>query len=131
MLLAAIPGQVGDGGAQTINNSLTASSGTIATGTRSTFVGAVLPETRLARFLVAPVGAEVTGLAESADGKALFVNIQHPGENTEAIGTSGAFTHTSTWPGNGGGLAAPYGPAGRPRSSTLIITKNDGGRIGA
>ena len=39
-------------------------------------------DTIFRRFLTAPKGAEVTGLAESPDGKALFVNIQHPGENT-------------------------------------------------
>ncbi|MEY5022803.1 MAG: hypothetical protein RIS72_1378, partial [Pseudomonadota bacterium] len=32
--------------------------------------------------------------------------------------------------GNGGGLSGAYGPAGRPRSATLVITKNDGGKIG-
>ena len=64
-------------------------------------------------------GAEVTGLTESPDGKALFVNIQHPGENT----TNAQFTSKifeSNWPGNGMGVAA-YGPGGasaRPRSAT-------------
>ncbi len=131
MLLAAIPGAVGDGGAQTINNSLTAASGTVATGTTPTFVGAVLGDARLKRFLVAPPGAEVTGMAETADGKTIFVNIQHPGEDTPAIGTAANFTLGSTWPGNAGGITAAYGPTGRPRSATLIITKNDGGRIGS
>ena len=28
------------------------------------------------------VECEITGLAESPDGRALFVNIQHPGEDT-------------------------------------------------
>lgn len=39
----------------------------------------------------------------------------------------------SNWPGNGEGVAAPYGPGGataRPRSATLVITKNAGGLIG-
>jgi hypothetical protein len=27
-------------------------------------------------------------------------------------------------------LPAAYGPAGRPRSATLMITKDDGGKIG-
>ena len=80
----------------------------------------------------APLGAEVTGLAESPDGKALFINIQHPGENTAAgsIGDPGKFE--SHGPGNGGGTQ-PYGPGGaraRPRSATVMITKNDGGVIG-
>ena len=84
------------------------------------------------RFLTAPAGAEVTGVAESPDGKALFVNIQHPGENTTNAGfTAGIFE--SNWPANGSGIAAAYGPggaSGRPRSATVMITKNDGGVIG-
>ena len=134
MLLASVPGTVGDGGEFYVNNSLTTGSGTTAATTTSitkTFIGGVLGESRLRRFLVAPKGAEVTGITETADGKTLFVNIQHPGENTAAWGaTATTLTTESTWPGNGGGLAAAYGPAGRPRSATLVITKNDGGKIG-
>ena len=128
MLLAAVPGSVGDGGEFTVANELTGA--TPATGSQKTFVGGILGESRLRRFLVAPKGAEVTGLTETADGKALFVNIQHPGENTAKIGSNPTFNFESQWPGNGGGLAAAHGPAGRPRSATLIITKNDGGKIG-
>ena len=82
--------------------------------------------------MTAPTGAEVTGVAESPDGKALFVNIQHPGENTSAsMFTAGMYE--SNWPGNGSGIAAAYGPGGasaRPRSTTVMITKDDGGVIG-
>jgi secreted PhoX family phosphatase len=77
------------------------------------------------RFLVAPKGAEVTGITETEDGKTLFVNIQHPGEDTPALGNAAQYTLQSTWPGNLG-----YGPVGRPRSATLVITRNDGGLIG-
>lgn len=129
MLVAAVPGTVGDGGEFVVNNSLTVS-GVTTTGGQRTFVGGILGESRLRRFLVAPKGAEVTGLTETADGKTLFVNIQHPGESTPKLGTSAAFNHQSQWPGNGGGLPAAYGPAGRPRSATLMITKDDGGKIG-
>lgn len=129
MLVAAVPGTVGDGGEFVVNNSLTVS-GVTTTGTQKTFVGGILGESRLRRFLVAPKGAEVTGLTETADGKTLFVNIQHPGELTAKLGTSPAFNFQSQWPGNGGGLPAAYGPAGRPRSTTLMITKDDGGKIG-
>ena len=38
----------------------------------------------LRRFLVGPKGCEITGITETPDGKALFVNIQHPGETTRA-----------------------------------------------
>jgi secreted PhoX family phosphatase len=124
-LLAAIPGSVGDGGKFWLNNSLSG-----ATGEQMTFVGAALGETRLRRFLTAPKGAEVTGITEIADGTAIFVNIQHPGENTDAKGT-GEFDLESTWPANGGGLSSgPYGAGSRPRSATLMITRADGGKIG-
>ena len=121
MLLAAIPGAVGDGSAITVNNSLDG-----VTKATPTFVGAALGETKLRRFLVGPNGSEITGLTESPDGKAIFVNIQHPGEDTGARGTAADFTHTSSWPGNRG-----YGSAtGRPRSATIVIRRTDGGVIG-
>lgn len=130
MLLAAVPGTVGDGNEVKVNNRLTLG-GATSQGETRTFVGAVLGESRLRRFLVAPKGAEVTGLTEAADGRALLVNIQHPGENTPNIGNATEFRFESQWPGNGGGLAlGGYGAAGRPRSATLIITKNDGGKVG-
>lgn len=129
MLLASVPGSVGDGGEFYIDNSLTSGTSTTS-GVTKTFIGGVLGESRLRRFLLAPKGAEVTGLTETADGKTMFVNIQHPGENTPAHGTAANLTLESTWPGNGGGVGGAYGPAGRPRSATLIITKNDGGKIG-
>lgn len=122
MLLAAIPGAVGDGGEITVNNSLGGVS-----GTQNTFIGAALGEARLRRFMVSPKGAEVTGITESADGRAIFVNIQHPGENTPALG-AGPFAFQSQWPGNS--PSAPYGPVGRPRSATIVITRTDGGVIG-
>lgn len=120
MLLAAIPGQVGDGQAVTVENSLNG-----AVGSQNTFIGAALGEAKLRRFMVAPRGAEVTGLTESADGRTLFVNIQHPGENTPALGTNSGYTFESQWPGNVG-----YGVVGRPRSATIVITREDGGVIG-
>jgi len=105
MLLAAIPGSVGDGAAVTVNNSLGGN-----TGSKRTFVGAALGEAKLRRFLVGPKGAEITGLAESPDGKTIFVNIQHPGKDTLALGMAADFNHTSRWPSNAG-----YGPGQRPR----------------
>ncbi len=132
MLLAAIPGEVGDGKKLTVQNSTaavaavgTTAAVAAATGTKDTFLGAALGEAKLRRFLVAPPGAEVTGLTETPDGKTLFVNIQHPGENTAAIGTAANYTFESQWPGNQG-----YGPVGRPRSATIVITRTDGGVIG-
>jgi secreted PhoX family phosphatase len=129
MLLAAVPGKVGDGGEFLVNNTLISGTSTTNNATK-TFVGGILGESRLRRFLVAPKGAEVTGITETADGKTIFVNIQHPGENTPAVGTAASYTLESQWPGNGNGLVAAHGPTGRPRSATLVITKNDGGKIG-
>ena len=119
MLLAAIPGAVGDGGAITVNNSLGGS-----TGSQGTFIGAALGEAKLRRFLVGPKGCEITGITETADGRTLFVNVQHPGERTAAFG-AGPFSFQSQWPGNKG-----YGAGSRPRSATIVITRNDGGVIG-
>lgn len=124
MLLAAVPGQVGDGGKVTAKNKMTVN-GVEVVGTQDTFIGAALGETNLRRFLVGPKGAEITGLTESPDGTALFVSIQHPGENTPAIGTSSAFAFESSWPSN-----KNYDVAGRPRSATIVITRIDGGVIG-
>ena len=134
MLLAAIPGTTGDGGARTVVNLPGGSPDRTVTANKSvvTYAGKPMNDTILKRFLTAPTGAEVTGVAESPDGKALFINIQHPGENTTAAGfTSGIFE--SNWPANGGGITASYGAggaSGRPRSATVMITKNDGGVIG-
>ena len=67
------------------------------------------PQTReVRRFLVGPRGCEVTGLAWSPDGKAMWANIQHPG---------------ISFPASDG--------SSRPRSTTVLITKNDGGIIGS
>lgn len=122
MMLAAIPGQVGDGGKVTVRNKMVVG-GSEQTGTQETFLGTALGEAKLRRFLVAPKGAEVTGITETADGRTLFVNIQHPGELSKALSSGEA--PQSTWPGNQG-----VGPQGRPRSATIVITRKDGGLIG-
>ena len=133
MLLACIPGQLGDGGPVTITNKANGSPANSVTTDKvvNTVMGKKMTDVTFKRFLTGPLGAEITGVAESPDGKALFVNVQHPGENTTATQfTTGIFE--SNWPGNGGGVAA-YGPGGasaRPRSATIVITKNDGGIIG-
>jgi secreted PhoX family phosphatase len=124
MMLAAIPGQVGDGGKVTVNNKMVVA-GQEQTSQQETFIGAALGEAKLRRFLVCPTGAEVTGVTETVDGKTLFVNIQHPGELTPALGEAVEFKLQSRWPGNVG-----YGVAGRPRSATIVITKDDGGVVG-
>lgn len=67
------------------------------------------PVTReIKRFFVGPVGCEVTGVVTTPDVKTMFVNIQHPDAN---------------W---------PFGTEGdHPRDATVIVTRNDGGVIGA
>ena len=134
MLLAAIPGSYGDGGKIDVVNQANGKPGVAGTApvTVSTYAGKKMTDTIFKRFLTAPKGAEVTGLAESPDGKALFINIQHPGENTVAANIGDPSKYESHFPGSGAGVAA-YGPGGataRPRSSTVMITKNDGGIIG-
>jgi len=114
MMLAAIPGTVNDGGTKTVTNTI----GT-ATGTATTRVGKA-PGASLKRFLVGPRDCEITGITSTPDGKTLFVNIQHPGEN----GTLATFT--SAWPASQTGASG----TSRPRSATIVITKNDGGIVG-
>ncbi len=134
MLLAAVPGSYGDGGKMDVVNQANGKPGTAGTApvTVATYAGKKMNDTIFKRFLTAPLGSEVTGLAESPDGKALFINIQHPGENTAAANIADPAKFESHWPGNGAGTAA-YGPGGalaRPRSATVMITKNDGGVVG-
>ena len=113
MMLAGMPGNVGDGGAVTITNQ----DSTGATATQTTLVGAA-PEANLRRFLVGPVECEITGVDSTPDGRTLFVNIQHPGERGDAGNI------TSNWPQSQGGTTS-----GRPRSATVVITKDDGGVV--
>jgi secreted PhoX family phosphatase len=114
MMLAAVPGEVGDGGTRTVVNVDGAASSIV-----DTHVGRELGEQNLRRFLVGPKECEITGIAETPDGKTIFVNIQHPGEDTAPDFSTGAFG--SHWPD--GGLA-------RPRSATIVITREDGGDVG-
>lgn len=79
-------------------------------------------ETR--RFLVGPKGCEITGIAVTPDQRTMFVNVQHPGESTNAIGTPTPDNPrlVSNWP--------DFDPAGRPRPATVVVRKIDGGVIG-
>ena len=122
MMLAAVPGTVGDGAKATLSYPR-AAGGALAV---DTYVGKKPTADTLKRFLVGPVGCEITGLAETPDGKTMFVNIQHPGENTAQANLADPTKYTSQWPSNAG-----YGAGKRPRSATIVITKNDGGRIGS
>ncbi len=114
MMLAALPGRVGDGRPVPV-----------AATRVLTPVGRAPTLATLRRFLVGPKGCEITGVCESPDGTALFVNIQHPGENTAMSDVNAPDKYESQWPANAG-----YGAGKRPRSATVVITRIDGGRIG-
>lgn len=121
MMMAAVPGSVGDGGKKTLSY-------TRADGSKlnlDTYVGKAATPDTLKRFLVGPKGCEITGMAETPDGKAIFVNIQHPGESTKMADVADPTKYQSQWPANAG-----YGAGKRPRSATIVITKADGGVIG-
>ena len=122
MMLAAIPGQLGDGASKTLSYTKT-------DGSRldvATQIGATPTANRLKRFLVGPRDCEITGYCETPDGKTIFINIQHAGENTKMADIANPTKYTSQWPSNAG-----YGLGKRPRSATIVITKDDGGRIGS
>ncbi|MDG9666955.1 PhoX family phosphatase [Hahella sp. CR1] len=75
------------------------------------------PSTReIRRFFTGVVDCEVTGVTSTPDLKTMFVNVQHPGSK------NGDGSYTSNWPDGG---------SARPRASTVIITKDDGGVIGS
>lgn len=111
MMLAAIPGQVGDGAARELTSTVGGESNSVTTR-----IGAAATAATLRRFLVGPRGSEITGITATPDQTTLFVNIQHPGE-------SGSLTTLqSTWPALDG--------VSRPRSATVVITRDDGGPVG-
>ena len=117
MLLAAIPGSLGDGGNRTITNK----DSTGATAQQATITGAAATAANLRRFLTGPVQCEITGIDMTPDGRTLFVGVQHPGED----GTPAA--PSSHWPDSQAGSPAA---TVRPRSAIIAITKDDGGVIG-
>jgi len=82
------------------------------------------------RFITSPNKCEVTGVTTTPDGQTMWVGIQHPGEDSLA-GNPTAF---STWPQGQWSVESdgvtPL-PAGRPRSSVVVITKDGGGVIGS
>lgn len=125
MLLAGVPGSVGDGAKTTLAHPITG--GTVSV---DTYVGKKPTADTLRRFLVGPKDCEITGITETPDGKAIFVNIQHPGESIAAADVADPTKYLSHWPGNAGYQATAGNTTSRPRSATVVITKNDGGRIG-
>lgn len=72
------------------------------------------------RFLVGPMGQEITGVVTTPDRTTMFVNVQHPGATTTPADFAQG-KYTSNWPDGGNAY---------PRSATLVITREDGGPIG-
>ncbi|WP_336965689.1 PhoX family phosphatase [Acinetobacter pittii] len=109
MMLAALPGQIGDGAPATTSNG------------QQTLVGAKVTDSTLRRFLVGPKQCEITGIAMTPDHKAIFINVQHPGEDSKSYSTP-----DSNWPAT---QKDPSNKTARPRSATVVITRKDGGVI--
>lgn len=109
MMLAALPGQIGDGAPATTSNG------------QQTLVGAKVTDETLRRFLVGPKECEITGIAMTPDHKAIFINVQHPGEKSKKYDAP-----TSNWPAT---QKDPNNKTARPRSATVVITRKDGGVI--
>ncbi|MFL1459570.1 PhoX family protein [Acinetobacter baumannii] len=109
MMLAALPGQIGDGGTATTSNG------------QQTITGAKVTDATLRRFLVGPKQCEITGIAMTPDYKAIFINVQHPGEDSPSYAKP-----ESNWPAT---QKDPSNKTARPRSATVVITRKDGGII--
>lgn len=78
------------------------------------------------RFLVGPSGCEITGITFTPDQKYVFINVQHPGEygshpRAPQVAPQDNPLAFSQWPESNGG---------RPRSATVVIWKEDGGKVG-
>ncbi len=114
MMLAAIPGEVGDG------KTVTTKEG------QQTIMGAHATGENIRRFLVGPYDCEITGVVVTPDGKTLFFNVQHPGEADANFATN---EFTSHWPGNQPGITSQHKDHKRPRSATVVVTRKDGGVI--
>ena len=109
MMLAALPGKVGDG-----------SKATTSTG-QETIVGKKVTDENLRRFLTGPKSCEITGVTMTPDYKAIFINVQHPGEDSKSYDVA-----TSHWPATQKDI---NNKTSRPRSATVVITRKDGGAI--
>ncbi len=83
MLLAALPGNVSDGGL------------TVTSTGQQTRVGTPANNDNIKRFFVGPEGCEVTGITMTPDFKTLFINIQHPGNVWGAV-TGGSTPRSAT-----------------------------------
>jgi uncharacterized protein len=90
---------------------------------------AAVPETgEVKRFMTGPRGCEITGVTMTPDQRTMFINIQHPGESTTfwnaqfGAPTTANPSTVSSW---------PFGGGRRPRPATVVVRREDGGRIGS
>ncbi|MPZ99188.1 MAG: DUF839 domain-containing protein [Dehalococcoidia bacterium] len=67
-------------------------------------------------FLTVPIGAEVCGPEFTPDFETLFVNVQHPGEDSDGPNNPQSVWPDGVWP---------------PLPSLVAVTKDGGGRIGS
>ncbi|MBJ9955145.1 MULTISPECIES: PhoX family phosphatase [unclassified Acinetobacter] len=109
MMLAALPGKVGDG-AKAVTSS-----------GQETIVGKQVTDENLRRFLTGPKQCEITGVTMTPDYKAIFINVQHPGEDSPSYDKP-----SSHWPAS---QKDANNKVARPRSATVVITRKDGGVI--
>lgn len=109
MMLAALPGKLGDGA------KATTSAG------QDTIVGAKVNDENLRRFLTGPIECEITGVTMTPDHKAIFINVQHPGEDSASYDKP-----SSNWPAS---QKDAGNKTARPRSATVVITRKNGGVI--
>jgi secreted PhoX family phosphatase len=70
---------------------------------------------RVRQFMSGPVGSEICGCEITADGRTLFLTVQHPGSGGTVAGAA------SHWP-DGGGAA--------PRPTLVAIEADDGRPVG-
>ncbi len=76
------------------------------------------------RFLTGPNQCEITGCFTTPNEQTMFVGIQHPGETADESPNDPADPKRfSSFPGGS--------TSGRPRSACIVITKDDGGKIGS
>ncbi|CAM9108654.1 PhoX family protein [Acinetobacter bereziniae] len=109
MMLAALPGKVGDG------------TKAITSAGQETIVGKQVTDENLRRFLTGPKQCEITGVTMTPDYKAIFINVQHPGEDSPSFDKP-----SSHWPAS---QKDANNKVARPRSATVVITRKDGGVI--
>ena len=104
MMLAALPGQVGDGTESVDVQGIPGKKGKA-------------PDPNvLKRFMTGPTGSQISGVDMTPDCKTMFVNIEHPGLG----GTLKDMT--SHWPDS----QTQADSKARPRSATVVVRRSDG-----